>query len=63
MIFFTLFDFYDGKVYDNGLSHNSSYEGCLAPVGKDIELDAVDRQFEPYSYRKMRLHAGGALVV
>ena len=30
-------------------------------VGKDIELDAVGRQFEPYRpYRRMNLHAGGA---
>ena len=28
-------------------------------VGKDIELDSVGRQFEPYPYRRMRLHAGG----
>ena len=38
-------------------------KGCLVLVGKDIELDAVGRQFEPYPYRRMRLHAGGALVV
>ena len=37
-------------------------EGCLVLVGKDIELDAVGRQFEPYLYRRMRLHACGALV-
>ena len=37
------------------------------PTGKDTELDsesdAVGRKFEPYPYRRMRLHAGGALVV
>ena len=36
---------------------------CLVLVGKDIELDAIGRHFEPYPYRRMRLHAGGALVV
>ena len=30
--------------------------GCLVLVGKDIELDAVGRQFEPYPYRRLRLH-------
>ena len=35
---------------------------CLVIVGNDIELDAVGSQFEPYPYRRMRLHAGGALV-
>ena len=29
----------------------------------NIELDAVGRQLEPYPYRRMRLHAGGTLVV
>ena len=41
-------------------------EGMSWPSGKDIELrelDAVGRQFEPYPYRQMRLHAGSALVV
>ena len=33
------------------------------PSGKDIEVDAVGRQFEPYPYHQMRLHTGGALVV
>ena len=37
--------------------------GCLVLVGNDIELDAIGRQFEPYLYRRMRSHAGGALVV
>ena len=32
-------------------------------LGKGIKLDAVGRQFEPYPYRRRRLHAGGALVV
>ena len=36
---------------------------CLVLVGNDIALDAVSRQFEPYPYRRMRLHVGGALVV
>ena len=31
-------------------------KGCLVQVGKDIELDAVGRQFEPYAYRRLRLH-------
>ena len=31
-------------------------------VGKDIELDAVVRQFERYPDSRMHLHAGGALV-
>ena len=35
----------------------------LVLVGKDIELDAVGRQFVPYPYLRMRLHAGGAFVV
>ena len=35
--------------------------GCLVLVGKDLELDAVGGQFEPYPYHQMRLHAGGAL--
>ena len=26
-----------------------------------LELNAVGRQFEPYSYRRMRLHAGAPL--
>ena len=38
-------------------------EEFLVLVGKDIEPDAVDRQFEPYPYRRMRLYAGGAHVV
>ena len=38
-------------------------EGMSWLSGIDIELDAVGRQFEPYPYRQMRLHAGGALVV
>ena len=33
------------------------------PSGKDIELNAVGRQVEPYPYRRMRFHAGGGLVV
>ena len=32
-------------------------------VGKDIVLDAVCRQFEPYPYSLMCLHVSGALVV
>ena len=36
---------------------------CLVLAGKDTELDAVGRQFQPYPCRSMRLHAGGALVV
>ena len=36
---------------------------CLVIVGKDIELDAVGSQFEPCPYGRMRLHAGGTLVV
>ena len=35
-------------------------------VGTDIELDAVGREFESYltvAYSRMRLRAGGALVV
>ena len=35
----------------------------LVLVGKVIELDAVGRQFVPYPYLRMRLHAGSALVV
>ena len=35
--------------------------GCLVLVGKDIELDAVGRQFEPYPYRRLRC-IGEALV-
>ena len=31
-------------------------KGYLGPVGKDIELDAVGRQFETYPYRLLRLH-------
>ena len=27
------------------------------------QLDAVDCQFEPYPYRRIRLHVGVALVV
>ena len=29
---------------------------CLILVGKDMELDAVGHQFEPYSYSRMCLH-------
>ena len=28
-------------------------EGCLVLVGKDIELDAVGRQFESFPYHRM----------
>ena len=31
-------------------------QGCLVLVGKDIELDAVGRHFEPYPYGRLRLH-------
>ena len=31
-------------------------KGYLGPVGKDIELDAVGRQFETHPYRLLRLH-------
>ena len=42
----------------NALKIRPSVYGCLVLVGKDIELDAFGRQFEPDC-----LHAGGALVV
>ena len=45
------------------LGLNGIGKGCLVLVGNDIELDAIGRQFEPYLYRRMRSHAGGALVV
>ena len=41
-------------------------QGCLSmscPSWQDIELDDVGRQLEAYPYLRMRLHAGGALVV
>ena len=38
----------------------SAVEGCLGLVGKNMEPDAVGRQFRPY--RLQRLH-GGALMV
>ena len=37
--------------------------GSLVLIGKNSALDAVDRQFEPYPDRRMRLDTGGALVV
>ena len=40
-----------------------NHQGYLVLVGKDIELDDVDHQFEPYPYCLMCLHAGGALVM
>ena len=46
-----------------GLKIMSNLLRCLVLVGIDKELDAAGRQFEPYPYRRMRLHAGGALVV
>ena len=45
------------------LNQSSESEECLVLVGKDIELDAVGRQFEPYPYRRMHLHSGVSLVV
>ena len=42
--------------------HNIT-EGCLVLVGKDVELDVIVCQFQPYPYHRMHLHADDALVV
>ena len=36
---------------------------CLGLVGKEIDLDAVDRQFQSYCDRRMHVGHGGALMV
>ena len=38
-------------------------KGCLVLVGKDIDLDVVSHQLEPYPYRRMCLNIGSTLVV
>ena len=36
---------------------------CIVLVGKNIQLDAICHQFEPYPYRQMCLHAGVTALV
>ena len=38
------------------------YQRCIVLVGKNIELDAICHQFEPYPYLQMCLHAGVAAL-
>ena len=49
--------------FRTGRLTNAGPAQAVTLVGKDIELDAVNRQFEPYLTAGCVWHAGGALVV
>ena len=48
----------EGYDVDASTRASGTIKGCLVLVGKDIELDAVGRQFEPYPSSHGRVTAG-----